>query len=184
MKITAFLLITLGTIGAAIAVARTDPSVEGYVGTWQINTPLTVLSLLVMGIGIGIQKRGERSAAAREGTATGRIEEVQKALDQLLQDVTRLNADMEKLDLDELYQGLDRVIADPVFRFVQNRGAISFLFGMGEYGRIMGSFAQAERYLNRAWSAAVDGYRDETVAYVQRALPPIKEAKEHFDKIR
>ena len=43
MRLLAFLLIAIGTIGAAIGVARTDPSVEGFVKSFQWHVPLTLV---------------------------------------------------------------------------------------------------------------------------------------------
>ena len=45
----------------------------------------------------------------------------------------------------------------------------------------MSSFAAGERYINRVWSASTDGYVDEVMMYVEKALLQFQHAKEEFD---
>ena len=41
----------------------------------------------------------------------------------------------------------------------------------------MSSFAAAERYLNRCWSASADGYVDEVHAYLEHAAAQFRDCQ-------
>jgi hypothetical protein len=53
--------------------------------------------------------------------------------------------------------------------FVQARESVAHRFGLQAYAEVMNPFAAGERYLNRVWSAAADGYLDEALEYIGRA---------------
>ncbi len=50
-------------------------------------------------------------------------------------------------------------------------------YGLQAYADIMSSFAAAERYLNRCWSASADGYVDEVHTYLDRAAAQFQESQ-------
>ena len=57
---------------------------------------------------------------------------------------------------------IDNECAEPLSEFANARQALIRRFGMSVYAEVMTEFASAERYINRCWSAAADGYVDET----------------------
>ena len=52
------------------------------------------------------------------------------------------------------------------------------------YADVMSHFAAAERYLNRVWSCAADGYIDEAHTYIGRARVQFLEALQRFEELR
>jgi hypothetical protein len=64
--------------------------------------------------------------------------------------------------------------------FVDMRHRLVGQYGMGGYADIMDTFAAAERQINRAWSAAADGYLAESLAAVEKSLPILDKA---IDKV-
>jgi hypothetical protein len=54
----------------------------------------------------------------------------------------------------------------PLFDFAAARHNLLALYGFGGFARIVGEFSRGERAVNRAWSAAVDGYSQESRDYV------------------
>ncbi len=58
--------------------------------------------------------------------------------------------------LKRLVELLNELQATHMTAFVDDRARLLGTLGMGRYARLMGSFATAERQLNRAWSAAAD----------------------------
>jgi hypothetical protein len=181
MRKLAFLLISLGTIGAAVGVARTDPSVDGWVKSFQIHVPLTLLSLAVMGVGVVLQRRIARLTAQAQ-VGGGQLTIARNALRSVHDQADRLGAEAEQLDLDQLHQRLDAIQAGAVADLIDNRETITSAYGLAAYAAVMGPFAQGERCLNRAWSASTDGYLDEAVDYLRRAQPFLAEACTELDK--
>jgi len=172
----ASLLVALGTIGASIAVARSDPNAEGWVAAWQVQVPLLVVSLLVVITGVVLLRRARTRAARRETGPGGTLSRARQSLATAATQVARLAERPEGGELAALHRALDELLTGPVAEFVKNRGAISEGLGMALYGEVMGAFSRGERYLNRAWSASVDGYLDEAETYVGRAVEPLEEA--------
>ena len=181
MRTLAFLLISLGTIGAAIGVARTDPSVDGWVKSFQVHVPMTLVSLAVLGAGIVLQRRLARETA-KEQAGGGQFKIAHGSLHKVHDQIDRLGAEAPQLDLDRLHQRLDAMQTGPVTDFIDNRDTITNVYGLAVYAAVMGPFAQGERCLNRAWSASTDGYKDEAVESVRRAQPFLAEACAELDK--
>jgi len=69
----------------------------------------------------------------------------------------------------EIHAELDRLVDGPLFDFAEARHNLLAMYGFGGFARIVGEFSRGERAVNRAWSAAVDGYPDEARDYVTRA---------------
>ncbi|MCP4886416.1 hypothetical protein N9D23_10145 [Rubripirellula sp.] len=64
---------------------------------------------------------------------------------------------------------IDNECAEPLSEFANARQALVRRFGMSVYAEVMTEFASAERYINRCWSAAADGYVDEIRDCLQKA---------------
>ena len=65
--------------------------------------------------------------------------------------------------------------------FVEARSELVSMLGLAGYASLMDSFAAAERQLNRAWSAAVDGAWEEAVACVDEASSLLEETQERLN---
>ncbi len=76
----------------------------------------------------------------------------------------------------EVLHRIDNQCAEPFANFVEARQALVKRFGLTVYADVMTEFAAAERYVNRSWSAAADGYVDEIVASLGRAKQHLKNA--------
>jgi len=168
-----FVLITAGTLAASLAVARTDTSVTGWMATWQVSTLWAVAGLVLIAVGIVVQRSGK--AAAGEEARMG-LAGLDATLEQVVGEVDRLGEAIGTLELDALHTRVDEVLIGPVTDFAEGRQALIEVFGIGPYAEVMGPFAQGERYLNRAWSASADGYQEEAETYARKAGPLFREA--------
>ena len=52
------------------------------------------------------------------------------------------------------------------------------------YAEVMNEFAAGERYLNRVWSASVDGYIDEIKTYMGKARVQFERTQEILAKLK
>jgi hypothetical protein len=169
----AFLLITAGTLTASLAVARTDTTVDGWVALWQVSTLWAVVGLVLIAIGIVVQRTGKAASdeAARMGLAG-----LDALLERVVKDADGLGEAIGTIELGALHARVDELLTGPVTDFAEGRQALIDVFGIGPYAEVMGPFSHAERYLNRAWSASADGYRDEAETYARKAGPLFREA--------
>ena len=64
---------------------------------------------------------------------------------------------------------IDEECVEPFSEFAEARQSLVKRFGLEVYADVMTEFASAERYVNRSWSAAADGYVEEIAASLARA---------------
>ena len=174
----AILLITIGAIGASIGVAQTHPQIEGWEHTFQVNLPITIFFLAVLLFGIAIKRRAVRTMAKDSQKYAGNRQILHDALSNVVEQINNLQNHHHEMSLDALHESLDRTLSGSLADFIENRQSLIDAFGMSGYAHVMTSFAQAERRLNRVWSASADGYPDESIACIQKALPALKETQE------
>ncbi|PAY16837.1 hypothetical protein CKO51_24690 [Rhodopirellula sp. SM50] len=74
-------------------------------------------------------------------------------------------------------QFIDDRCAEPLSEFADSRQALVKRFGISVYADVMTEFASAERYVNRSWSAAADGYVDEVDKSIRRAHQHLTNAR-------
>lgn len=174
IKQLSYVLITVGTIGASICAARTQPEIEGWQNMWQIQTPAFVGFLIMMIIGILFSKL--RTNPLLELTQ----EESKPPLDDYLNSaklkLNELSNSLATMNTHDIYKQLDTITDKHIEPFLSQREFIIEQYGMAQYAVIFTPYAQAERYLNRAWSAAVDGYKDESAEYIKRSIPLLTES--------
>ena len=75
-----------------------------------------------------------------------------------------------------MHKHIDELLRDHLAQFVTARKSLAHAYGLQEYAEIMSHFASGERYINRLWSASVDGYADEVSEYLTRAQTQFTEA--------
>lgn len=179
----AFLLVTLGAVLASLGVARTDPSVQGWVSAYQAQTGLAVAGLVLLAGGIWVRQLDLRDLR-RARVDSGSLGTAAAALDHIVERTRALSARLGAIDdLVELHGLLDAIVSGPVTEFTRHRQAIIDAYGQAAYAAVMGPFSQGERYLNRAWSASTDGYLYEATTYAEKALPHIDEAQHEMQRL-
>ncbi|HMO13490.1 MAG TPA: hypothetical protein PKD64_02255 [Pirellulaceae bacterium] len=139
------------------------------------------LSALVAIVGIVLLRSSLRSALRETGRVQDELGTLKKALDHLLSNVSALNKQVSKMIPEEVVEYIDVQCVPHYSDFADSRNAMMQKFGMQAFADIMTEFASSERYLNRAWSAAADGYVDEVSSSVQRANEFLQRAGTLFD---
>jgi hypothetical protein len=156
LRLTSYVLLALSTIAASMFAARTP-----------VMTRPFAASLVVMAVSVVLMRRAYRKGIAAADTAggaydfSGGLREANGVLDRL--------AAMPDPDCAAIHRELDRVIDGPLFDFIQASRQLQARFGFGPYARVIGEFSRGERAVNRAWSAAVDGYPGEAHEWLGRA---------------
>ncbi len=117
-----------------------------------------------------------QTASSDEVLANNRSH-IEDSLARIVTGLDRLDAGKETLSGDELRARIDAEFRDDLGRFADARHSLGHMYGLDVYAEVMSAFAAGERYLNRVWSAAADGYLDEARAYVTRAHEQFVEAR-------
>lgn len=161
MKILGYLMLTVGFLAGAVAAVQTA---ENEV-SWNLFLP----SLAVGLAGVILAHVGTRRAALQESKLAGDFEKLTSSLDRLVESVGRLNAEKKDADPYAIHTLIDERLRDDLEIFAEARESIGHLFTLADYADVMNSFAAGERYVNRVWSASIDGWVDELREYLERA---------------
>ena len=94
---------------------------------------------------------------------------MQESLSKASERVANLRGSLDDMSCEDVLEYIDEQCAPLLSEFADGRMSISNRFGIKRYAEVMTEFASGERYLNRAWSAAADGYVDEVDASVGHA---------------
>jgi len=165
------LLITLGfLVGAWITVQQ--------VGTvrWALYAPV----LLVAVVGVALVRQGTRQESRAADTLQKNIGVVRDTLGRVVTNMDRFESNKANMETYDLRHHIDDTFANDLADFADARMAIAHLYGLSHYAEVMNHFAAGERYLNRVWSASVDGYVDECLEYITRAREQFHEARERL----
>jgi hypothetical protein len=119
-------------------------------------------------VGIVLLRQTKRDDLADDAKTEAEYSVVKQSLAELSTAVETLCQKSQSIPSDVL-RFIDDQCAEPLSDFADSRQAMVKRFGMTVYADVMTEFACAERYVNRTWSAAADGYIDEVNASIHRA---------------
>lgn len=152
--------------------------------TWPRPTWTYVgLGLAVIAIGIVMKRSAgaptEEAHVVSGGDKPQRSGTIEDALTSVAAQIEELAEKAPELDFEAIKKKVEDLNWLGPERLGQAQEAVAARIGFPAYAEMMGPLATAERLLNRAWSAAADGHRPETVASIAAAIPYAKEAAEH-----
>lgn len=169
LKTAGLMLITVGFLaGSWITVQQVD-SVR-----WSLYAPTFVLAA----IGVVLARQGALRLARAADRLQKNIQTVRDCLGRIVANIDDFEAKKADIETHDLRAHIDKTFADDLADFADARESIAHVFGLGSYAEVMNHFAAGERYLNRVWSASVDGYVDECLAYVTHAGEQFREARD------
>lgn len=167
MKKIGFFLLIAGFLGGAFA---TSLDVE------LVNWTLFVVAALLAVAGVVMVKRHDSSLAQSDSVLEGNRTELRESIDNVVRDLQALTAGGSK-DGAALREQIDLKLREDLRRFADARESMVHLYGLQVYADIMSSFAAGERYINRVWSASVDGYDSEADTYLDKAVKQFADAQ-------
>lgn len=141
---------------------------------WSIVTA----GILILCVGIAWARiaQKKRATAAASASSERAIDVVQSALDQASSRTRALRSSAAEAPFDGVTTECEAIVRECVERVAGQQESLSREYGFAGYAQVMTPFAAAERWLNRAWSAASDAHRPEVLASLERAIEHIDEA--------
>lgn len=166
--LTGQVFLWFGFFGAAFC---TVYSLENESSPWQTISWPAYLALMAVGwAGVVILRAGRSAQRRKVATSSVGLEAVLEKLQDCSTQLDSLLArPIDELTCEEVLEITDSQLAPLMAAFVDDRTILLHRLGTRAYSAIMTEFASGERYLNRAWSAAADGYVDEVKDSVQHA---------------
>ncbi|MBX3743885.1 MAG: hypothetical protein KF833_01120 [Verrucomicrobiae bacterium] len=161
-------LLTAGVVLAALLAVQTE---EDRV-VWGLFIP--ALGLAVAGVGLVRRARSQVLGDVAAGERDTRV--LEESIGRINGHLREINARVASGDGPEtLHEWIDRTVRDDLSRFAEARRALIGRYGLPAYAEVMNRFAAGERYLNRVWSASVDGYDGEARRYLDQAREQMEE---------
>ena len=167
MKAIGFFLLVVGFLVGAYSTAL---DVE------RVNWLMFCMAAIGAILGIILVKRADNAHAQSETVLETNRGELRESIDNVVRD---LNSMVEAADHqgEALRAAIDNRLRDDLRRFAEARESMVHLYGLQTYADIMSSFAAGERYINRVWSASVDGYDKEAETYLEKAARQFEDAQ-------
>lgn len=160
-------LLWLGFLGGSFAAVL---RLENEAAPWQTVPWLPYILSAAVGVAGVVLLRREKAAQSSESAASeGGFELVTSSLADSASKVAQLKSQLDEMTCEEVLEYIDTECVPSLADFADARMVISNRFGTAKYAEVMTEFASGERYLNRAWSAAADGYVDEVERSVGHA---------------
>lgn len=141
------------------------------------------LALGVSVAGVAILRVGARRAATDQSLLQSNIRDIEVSLTALVDQSRKLAEATWGEDVYELPDRIDRLFQEPLEVFVAARESIIHVHGVQAYAEVMSEFAAGERYLNRVWSAAAEGYVDEATTYLAKAYQQFSLAQGQLQRL-
>ena len=154
-----YLMITLGFLAGALT---------AVVDKEQIRWDHFALAFILGAAGVAFVRISDRRESRQEGKLTSNMQSVEASLDRIVKNMTGLNAEKASINTYDVRHRIDELFTDDLNMFVEARQSIAHTHSLSDYADVMTSFAAGERYLNRVWSASVDGYIDEVNTYLDK----------------
>ncbi|MCF7708201.1 MAG: hypothetical protein K9N52_04805 [Verrucomicrobia bacterium] len=171
-KIIGFVLVVIGFLGGALFSVK---ETEGVV--WQYY----ILSMIVGVSGLVMIRLAYRSEALASETVDVNMSTLVDTLSKVVKHLSELIQRRDSLNINALPDELDKLFPDDLMSFADARKTLAHLHGLQAYAEVMSPFAAGERYLNRVWSAASDGYAEEAKTYLERAHAQFVDALNKID---
>jgi hypothetical protein len=134
---------------------------------------------MVVGIaGVVILRRARRSHHVTDDHAAAQLSELRGSLDRVAANVERARKEFPKWSPPQLVRFLDENCATDFALFADSREVLARRFGLNAFAEVMTQFASGERFVNRAWSAAADGYVEEAANNLDRASQHLAHAQQ------
>jgi len=167
MNVLGYVLLIVGFLAASYFTA-TDVSATD----WSYFVP----SALVAIGGVLLLKQHAKGEAKAEHVLTANRNELNESLGNIVLALDALDTKLSSLSTGDIRVAIDAALRDDLRRFADARESMIHLYSIQAYADIMSEFAAGERYVNRAWSASADDYRNESTRYVARAREQFRHA--------
>ncbi len=163
-----YALITISFLVGAYLVSLDEYSVQ-----WGIYVPFLVVGF----VGIALIRISSKKKTHSKETFNENIAVLEDSLSKLISNLKMLDEHKDEFNVYSFHEKIDELLIDDINKFVEARKTISHVYNLQIYADVMSDFAGGERYVNRIWSASVDGYIDEVHEYIGKAVFQFKEAE-------
>ena len=157
MKILGKILLWIGFLSGSLAAVFEVNDATNL----KLTVPWFIVSMIVVSIGIAMIWGSRIAESAADESTVGSVDVLRTSISNLVSHSAELNKIQDQLAPSEIVKNIDDRCAIDFQEFADSRKSIIPIHGLSTYADVMTQFAAGERAMNRAWSAAADGYIDE-----------------------
>jgi len=173
----------MGTLGYSLAtVAFLAGAFVASLDAREIEWAYFLPCILLGAVGVYLIKKTTMAHARSDETLASNKVDVEDSLAKIIRNLTAMDEGKQTIPPWDLRFQIDRQFRDDLNRFVEARHSLTHMYSLQAYAEIMSAFAAGERYLNRVWSESADGYVDEALDYISRALEQFRDAQDKLDQ--
>ena len=130
--------------------------------------------------GVILLHLGKRSATQKSEKSAANLQEISDALDRAIAKTQQLFKASSQMAPSKIVASIDGELADELRTFADGRESMMTEYDLKLFADVMSPFAAGERAINRAWSAAADGYIDEATDCLERGFQMLQAAREEL----
>jgi len=175
MKVLGLLLLAGGFLAGSLVAVQTAAN--------QVNWTHFAPGVVIAVVGIVLSRLSDKKEAVASAGEGAGVRTLGEAINRIVANIHELDSERETLNPYEYHARIDRLFVADLSLFADHRKQIGTKFGLQAYAEVMNEFAAGERYLNRVWSASVDGYIDEVRAYIVKARSQFEGTKKILDRL-
>lgn len=173
-------LLWAGFVVAALAAVLRLEIPDNRWGT--IPWPWYIAGMVLGTAGVVMLRTRPRDESG-SGATSGGLAAARESLSAASRETRALADGIGNATCEEVLDRIDRQCVPHCDAFADARRSIQGAFGTSAYASVMTEFASGERYLNRAWSAAADGYVDEVESSIRHAAAFLDAARGTLDRL-
>ncbi len=150
---------------------------------WQTIPWAVYAGSMAVGIvGVVLLRASVKAEVQHTVRVEGEFETLTSSLGILRSNVAELRGNLDEIKPHDIVSYIDDNCVEHFGDFADARNALVQRFGLQRFADVMTQFASAERFVNRAWSAAADGYINEASESLQRAEDHLNQASRLIDQ--
>lgn len=134
------------------------------------------LSAMVCFGGVVMIQVNKKSSVETENKKLASLDELKGKLMASIKATGAIHKAIETLPPSKIVERIDSELSPLLHEFAENRDRLTAEFDLSVFADVMTNFAAGERAVNRAWSAAADGYLDEVSDCLTRATDMLSSA--------
>ena len=150
---------------------------------WQTIPWAVYAGSMAVGIvGVVLLRTSAKAEVQHTERVEGEFETLTSSLGILRSKVAELRGNLDEINPHDIVSYIDENCVEHFGDFADARNALVQRFGLQCFADVMTQFASAERFVNRAWSAAADGYINEASESLHRAEDHLNQTSRLMDQ--
>lgn len=150
----------------------------------QINWTFYGVAIVLGIIGVILVQLSKLKSAKKVAHDINNMITVEKCLSRIITEIDKLKKKLPTLSVYSVPKQIDDTILADLDLFIEHRKTIAYVYDLQSYSNIMSEFACGERYLNRVWCAAADGYIDEVESYLGKAQEQFTNTQKQLNMVK